>query len=135
MNFALPGGFGYVLNEAQINVVQDVADAWEKVGHWRLSRSSTVNINFDYRIPIEIRSFSQNGTTIGVWGTIIPSGTLTRTPIIPGSAATTQSWAFANLAAPAGAAGTIDSLVSFWEYDLEQIVNYPVHSALNVVGR
>lgn len=135
ISYGLPGGFGYVMNEVQVNVVVDTASDWENVGHIRISQSSVANRNFDYRIPLDFLLFSQNGTTLGVLGTQIPSGLLTRTPIIPRSVGATQQMIFTNLADPASAAGTIDALISYWEYDLEQLAYFPAHSAINTLGR
>ncbi len=134
ISFLLAGGYGYILNEINVNIVVDVADDWDNRGHLRLSQTSPANTDFDYRVPLDFLSFSQNGLTTGVRATKI-NGALPRTPIIPRSSGQTNSMHFTNLQAAVGAAGTVDALISFWEYDLEQMVYFPAHSALNVVPR
>jgi len=135
ISMALPGGFGYILNELHVNIVVDRATDWEGFGHWRLSQSSRANANFDYRYPLLFSLFSQNGISNGVRGTRYGENQLTRTPIVPPSGGSTSSLHFANLNATAAAAGTVDSVISFWEYDLEQLAWYPAHAATNVIAR
>lgn len=130
----LPGGFGYVLNELSCNIVVDTADDWDGVGHWRVSQASRALDGFDYRYPITFTNFSQNGVAKGVRGTRYDNLPI-RTPILPGSTGSTQSLSFVNLAAAVGAAGTVDAMLSFWEYDLEQLQYYFVHMASGVYSR
>lgn len=135
VTWTLPGGFGYVLNELHLNIQQDVQSDWDNRGHWRLSQSSQANLNFDYRIPIDFLSFVGSvGSLTELRATKI-NGILTRTPIIPRVTGATNSLHFVNLADPAGAAGTVDALISFWEYDLQQLQYFPVHMASGVFNR
>lgn len=135
IGLTLPGGFGYIINEMHLNVIVDTASDFDAVGHWRISDSSPANADFDYRMPFDFVLFSQNGSTNGVRASQIPSGILTRTPIVPLSSGATQTVAVTNRADPAQAGGTVDFVASFWEYDLEQMQFFPAHMALNVVGR
>ncbi len=133
--FSLPGGFAYLVNEIYLSWIVNTASDVSTAGHWRLSGSSAANQGFDYRIPFLMTLFSQNGSTLGVRASEFSAGRLTRTPIVPRSEGATQSVSVANLADPAMAAGVLDFVASFWEYDLEQAQFFPVHSANNVVGR
>ncbi len=135
ISWTLPGGFGYVLNELHLNIVVDVADDWNNRGHLRMSQTSIANRDFDYRIPIDFLSFSQNGTTTGVRSSKVQSGTLTRVPIVPRSTGSTAQLSFTNTNAAVGAAGTVDAVISFFEYDLEQIAWFPAHIAAAVITR
>ncbi len=131
----MPGGFGYVLNELHVNIRVDTASDWEAFGSWRVSQSSVANRDFSYRFPIPFTNVSDNGVSLGNRETSIDLGILTRTPIIPRSTGSTQSIAFSNLQAAVGASGNVEALISFWEYDLEQMVYFPVHSAAGVLAR
>ncbi len=134
VSFTLPGGFGYVLNEAHANIVVDVAEAFENVAQLRISQPSQALADFDYRMSLPFQATSQDGVTTGVRATRINSGFLARTPIVPVTGAT-ASLSMTNLAAAAGAAGTIDAVISFFEYDREQLVWYPANSVQNVATR
>jgi len=132
----LPAGFGYVFNEFQMSIQNGAtASDYGSVGHWRLSQSSKANTNFDYRQPFDFLNFSQDGVLDGVVGSRVPEGTFTRTPIVPPTGGATQSFSVVNLAATVAATGTIDFVASFWEYDLEQIAYFPVHSPVGVYSR
>ncbi len=135
MSLTLPGGFGYVLNELNASIVVDTASDWESRGDWRLSQTSVATRDFTYRFPVVFDLMSQNGVDQGVRATRVSGDVLTHTPIIPRSTGATQSLAFSNLQAAVGAAGTFDAVISFWEYDLEQMVYFPVHSAIGVYQR
>ncbi len=134
-SFTLPGGFGYIFNEFQINLQCDRAQDFEDEGEWRLSQTSLANEGFDYRFPVPFITHSQNGTDLGVKGTRSIPGTYTRTPIVPRGTGATQTFHFSDLQAAAAAAGNIDCLCSFWEYDLEQLAWFYAHSAANVATR
>jgi len=135
ISWTLPGGFAYLMNELHCNLQVDTASDFTAFAHVRMSNTSKANADFDYRIPIDFPLFSQNGSTLGVRGTQVPSGVLTRTPIIPPGGVSTASFSVTNLAAPAQVAGNVDFVVSFWEFDLEQAVYFPLHSALGVLPR
>lgn len=134
INATLNPGFGYVLNELHVNILQDQAGAFEDEGILLLADPSPALTDFDYRIPLSFVNYSNNGTNLQARGTRVPAGILARTPIVPQSALLV-SLRFANLQATAATAGTVNGLVSFWEFDLEQISYFPIHSAQNVLAR
>ncbi len=129
-------GFGYVLAEAHCNISQDRAQDWNGFGQLRISQPSPELDGFDYRMPMQFSNYSQDGTTLGVTSTR-GGGTysLLHTPIVPPTGGSTFSMSFANLAAAAAAAGVVDAVVSFWQYDLEQLQFFPVHVATGVYSR
>jgi len=135
VNFTLPSGFGYVLADVHLNIVQDKALDWGASGYLLLTNIDPAHDDMDYKMPILFVAVSNGGVTVDARMTQIPAGTLSRVPISPGRGGSLTSLRFNNLAAAAAAAGVVNAVCSFWEYDLEQLSYYPAHSALNVVGR
>lgn len=135
VGFTLPQGFGYLLNELHMNIEVDVADDYDSEAVWRLSRSSPQLGLYDYLEVMPFNLGGRNGLTRLVRSTNPQVGNLSRTPIIPGTTGATQTLSCQNLQTNVGAAGVINAVISFWEYDLEQIAYFPVHTATNVVGR
>ncbi len=131
----LPQGFGYVLAELNMSVVVDTAVDFQGNAVWRVSNAAQATQGFSYRYALSFQQISINGSTIGARTTRYEAGQLSRVPILPQIAGAVQSLSCSNLSDPAMAAGTCDALVSFWEYDLQQLQYYFVHSAMNVVGR
>jgi len=140
-SFSLPHNYAYLLNELNVSVDCDTASDWDDVGHLRLPSTSTANRGFDYQVPLDFTLYSRHATgPLGTAGqtmrsTQINSGQLPRTPIVPTEFMATSSMIFCNRVDAAQAAGTVDALISFWEFDLEQIQFYPIHMAANVVAR
>ncbi len=135
INFTLPGGFGYILAEISFNLECDTATDWNANAMFLMAAPTPESTAVDVRMPIEMASTGNGGVDLGVRLSKIPAGTLSRIPIMPGQSGTFTSLRYANLAAAAQAAGTVDAIVAFWQYDLEQMENYPAHMAANVVGR
>ncbi len=135
VSWTLPPNFGYILNEMYLNIIVDKAFEWRDTGQYRLSQASSATAGASYRVPIEfaLASNAAAGTTLRM--TRIRAGELPRTPIVTQQVGTTAVMAFTNENANAEAAGTVDAIISYWEYDLEQLQNYPPHSAANVVTR
>ncbi len=131
----LPSGFGYVINELNVNITQDRAASFEAEGVLIITDSSRQNQDFDYRIPIPFINFSNQGTNLQARATRVPAGSLTRVPIIPGAAATTLRLRFSNLDATVAAAGVVNALMSFWEFDLQQLQYFPAHVSESVTTR
>ncbi len=131
----LPGGFGYILNEVFCAIVVNVANDFEAFCVFSLHQSSRANKDFDYRIPIAMELCNFNGASNNVRASALPSGILTRTPIVPQAGGSNASLAVTDRQDTAGAAGNIDVLMSFWEYDLEQLTWFSPHSAANVLSR
>ncbi len=135
INFTLPGGFGYVLAEISLNIEVDTATDWNANAMFLMAAPTPEATLIDVRMPIEMASTGNGGVDLGVRASRIPSGTLSRIPIMPGQSGTFTSLRYANLAAAVGAAGTVDAYCAFWQYDLEQMEYFPAHMATNVVGR
>lgn len=131
----LPTGFGFVLNEIHFNGQFDTANDFNGLGLFRLSQPSAALRDFDYRMGLQLSATSQNGSTIGVVCTRNLDGTLSRTPIVPPQAGSSFALSFSNLADPAMAVGVADVVISFFEYDLEQITWFPANVPLQVQGR
>lgn len=131
----LPQGFGYVLNELNCNITQDQAGAFESEGVLLLTNSSKANLDFTYRIPVPFLNFSNQGTNLQARGTRVPSGSLMRTPIVPGGISTVLRLRFSNLQSTAAGAGVVNALLSFWEFDLSQMQYFPAHVSESVTTR
>ncbi len=134
IQFSLPAGFGYVFNELNVNIVVDTATDWENRGVWRLDQTSSANADFNYRIPLDFLTVIANGVDAQVRTTKI-NNTLTRTPIVPRASGATQQIIFSNVAAAVQAAGVVNALCSFWEFDLQQMQYFPAHTALSTTTR
>lgn len=134
INAILAPGFGYVLNELHVNILQDRAAQFEANGMLVIADSSRALEDFDYRIPLAFENYSNNGTNTQAMGTRVPAGILPRTPVVPQSGSLV-SMRFANLDATAAAAGTVNGLISFWEYDLEQLAWFAAHVAVSTATR
>ncbi len=135
VGFTLPGGFGYVLNEVHMNIEVSVADDYDSEAILRLSRTSPQLGLFDYLQVMPFNLGGRNGTTRNTRATSPQVGNLTRTPIIPGSTGATSTLSCQNLQTNVGTAGTVNAVISFWEYDLEQIAYYPIHAPAGVYSR
>lgn len=135
ISFTLPAGFGYVLAEVHLNIEQDRAADWESSGLLLLSNIDSAHADMSYRQPLGFVSVSNGGTALDVRATRLNSGTLSRIPIFPAQSGVFTSLRFSNLTATAAAAGNVNAVCSFWEYDLEQLVYFAAHMATNVVGR
>ncbi len=135
ISWTLPAGFGYILNELHVNIIDDRAIDFRDDGIWRIGNTTAATQGMNYRYPIPWRAMSQAAAGNDVRGTAIPAGTLLRTPIIPGQGATTNSLSFTNSVDTVAAAGTVNAVISFWEYDLEQIQYFAAHSAVGVFVR
>ncbi len=131
----LPSGFGYVLAEVHFNINVDTADDWNAYAEFIIAGPTAALSGVDYRLPLEMVNTGNGGVLLDVRTAKIEAGVLSRIPIIPAQAGVFTQIRYANLAAAVQAAGTVDAVVSFWEYDLEQISYYPAHSALSVFSR
>lgn len=135
VDFTLPGGFGYVLNELHLNIEVALQQNFADAVVWRLSEATPATRSMVYLHVIAFPSGGRNGVSNLVRSTVVPAGSLTRTPIIPGSTGATQALSVQNLTAAATTAGEVNAVISFWEYDLEQIAYFAPHSGLNTVPR
>ncbi len=135
ISFTLPGGFAFVIADLEFNIVVDTASDWNANAQWLVAAPTPQTLLVDFRTPIAMDLTANSGTANGVRAARVSAGVLNRAPILPGQSGTFTSLRYTNLAAAAGAAGTVDAAVSFWEYDLEQISYYPVHSAASMYAR
>ncbi len=135
VQWTLPGGFGYILNELHMNIEVDVASNFTAAAVYRSSLPNPALGAFDYLQVLEFANGGRNGTVNNLRSTRVGAGILSRVPILPGSGGATQALSCHNLNVAVGAAGVINAVISFWEYDLEQLAWYPAHSAANVVTR
>jgi len=135
INATLPAGFGYVLNEIHLNLVVDRAPDFNGTAVMRLSQPSNALRDFDYRMPLAFSSFSINGGPEGAIATGRGPQGLMRTPIVPPRDGSTFSLSASNPNTTAMAVGTADAVISFWEYDLQQLQYYFVHMASAVSQR
>lgn len=131
----LPIGFGYILAEIHLNINVDTADDWNEFAELIVSNPTIQTAGVDYRLPIAMANTSNDAAALNVRTSNIPAGVLSRIPIIPAQASVFTQIRYTNLAAAVQAAGTVDAVVSFWEFDLEQISYFAAHSAMNVLTR
>lgn len=134
MSFTLPQGFGYVLNELHFNIEQNRAADWDAEIVLRLSRPSPQLGLWDYFEVIPFNLGGRNGVDRQLRSSAPIASQLPRTPIVINSGAV-HSITAQNLTATAATAGTFNGLISFWEYDLEQIAYFPVHAPAGVYSR
>ncbi len=134
MSFTLPLGFGYVLNEMGFFIEVDTASDWESTMMMRISRASPQLGLFDYLEVIAFNLGGRNGVSNNTRSAAPISSQLPRTPIIIDSTAV-HGLTATNLQAAVGAVGTFNAMISFWEYDLEQIQYFPVHAPVGVYSR
>lgn len=135
VGWTLPGGFGYVLNEMHFNIEVDTASDWETTVVWRLSQPNPQLQGMDYLHVIQFALGGRNGLAELVRSTGQISAQMVRTPLIPRSTGSTQAMSASNLKAAVQAAGEVNFVASFWEYDLEQIQYFPVHAPVGVYSR
>lgn len=135
ISFTLPRGFGYVLAEIHFNINVDRAADWNEAAEFLLSNPTVATAGVDYRMPLPMTLTANDGAILGVRTALTAAGTLSRIPITPASSGSFTAIRYANLTATVQAAGTVDAVVSLWEYDLEQLAWYYAHSAANVVSR
>ncbi len=135
VSVTLPQGFGWVLNEVHLQIIQDQAGAFEDELALVIANSSRANVDFSYHIPIPFVNYSNNGTNLQARASRVPAGILPRTPIVPAGIATLVQLRASNLSATVASAGTVDALLSFWMFDLQQLQYFPAHVAEAVVTR
>lgn len=132
----IPPNFGYVFADVALTISQDVADAWDP--------AFILNLQNFYRAPQTVSlglSISAMLPSIaGGFGTVRATAEKTGAfsfPIV-GVKDTTGiqiNLQATNQAAPAGAIGTVNAYISFWQFDLEQIFKYPINSPIPTNAR
>ncbi len=133
----LPPNFGYVFMDANFTISQNRAGDWD----------NRVNLNLQsfYRTTVDdslalssswVQDFTLNGVldlsramdASQPW----PSFPMIGTPGSSGILVRLSAW---NTQAAAALAGTVNSYIAFWQFDLEQIRKYPINSPFPVHAR
>ena len=135
ITWTLPSNFGYVFNELNCNYQADVAGNFDAFGMLRLHQTSAATKNFDWRYGIDMNLVSENGTSRRRRQTQMHAGQVTRTPIAPPAGGANGGFSFVNLNTAVQAAGVLDFVISFFQFDLEQITWYPAHASTAVATR
>ena len=138
----LPPNFGYVMNDLNVSLAKDRAHEW--------SDSIQMNLQNFYRAPLTL--------SVGLAGNWVQPFPLGPEDNVAGGLATRsiqviQPWPAFPIIGTEGttgvlinihifddssavsAAGTISTLMSFWQFDLEQIRKYPINSPLPTHAR
>jgi len=132
----LPPNFGYVFANVALSISQDVADAWD--APFLLNLQNFYWATQQQSLGLSISAML--GSLSGGFGTVrsyADKSSAFNYPII-GTKDTTGiqiNLQATNQAAPAGAAGTVDSFISFWQFDLEQIRKYAINSPIPTTAR
>ncbi len=132
---SLPANFGYVMQDLNFTIAQDLAENWSTVYNLNLQnfyRSSgalvATNGNWVQNFVAAAQDLSTRASVqIQPWPAF---------PMIGqdgGSIAIVIS-AFNNVAA-AAAIGTVNAQISFWQFDLEQIRKFPINSPVPTHNR
>ena len=124
----LSPNFGYVFADIAVSLRQDVATAWDS--------EYTLNLQSYYQGGAHGGALSMDWnfdlSLVGLLGDRRAQGhtAIDQTPRQPMWAPATSSGiqvviSMFNSAAPAGAIGNVSAYINFWEFDLEQIRNFP----------
>jgi len=132
----LPPNFGYVFADVALSIAQDVADAWDPAfilnlqNFYRAPQAVSLGLSISAMLPSLAGGFGTVRSTAEKTGALsFPIvGTKETTGIQINLQATNQ-------AAPAGAAGTVNCYISFWQFDLEQIFKFPINSPIPTNAR
>ncbi len=135
ITWTLPANFGYVFNELNVNFQADRAPDFDTIAMLRFHQTSAATKDFDWRYGIDMNLVSENGTSARRRQTDVHAGQITRTPIAPPSGGSTGGFSIVNRNATAQLAGELDFLISFFQFDLEQITWFPAHSTMATATR
>lgn len=132
----LPNNFGYVMADAGLNLAQDRAVDWQA--------NSTVNLQNFFQATTDISvglSYTwHQGFKADLDNTIILMDVRQPWPAFPmvaprGTSGILVVISAFNGNATAAAAGTVNSFISFWQFDLEQLRKYPINSPIPTHSR
>ncbi len=140
---ALPGGFAYQLIQLAATVTQDVAFSWAtspllRCVNWTTDLGSTEHIVLSASDVHELVDASAVVPVISLRLGPNQAGAFSfgRQPIYNTSGALASfSLLWANESDPAGAAGTVDFVMSFLEFDLTQVLRYTMQSPVPTLSR
>ncbi len=139
VGMTLPSEFAYRMLDMTVSLIQDVANDWSPRAYFELTNSiRNLEVGATERHVVIIEDLIRIPTPVEMWIARVPAWhalpryiiqarTQTATPVITFKAT--------NQNAAVGAAGTINFFVSYFEYDLEQVEMFPVHSPLLVFDR
>lgn len=141
VNIPLDEKWAYRLVDLEINLIQDVANAWNPRGYLEiLNGIRNLQPNMTVRQPVIIDDFVRVPTAVQGWMAVqgedrspkyiiqAVQGATTMLPIVMNFRATNQS-------APAGAAGVLNVFLSFFEYEIEQAEYFALHAPFLVYQR
>ena len=135
----LPPGFAYQFMQLGMTLQQDVSNAWDprpimRMVNWTPNATAGVHLIFAFEGADEFADASAVTPVRVVSGAASSNWPLLGRQIIfrQDQAAISFSFLAVNETDPAGAAGTIDFLASFLEYDLSQAVRFGIQTPVPV---
>ncbi len=132
----IPPNYGYVFADSALHITQDVASDWDPF--------YTINLQNFYRAPLSqsvaLSLVSNEPFETSGFGTVragAAKSTAFSYPIIgsPGTTGIQINIQATNGANPAGATGTLQAVISFWQFDLEQVRKFPINSPIPTNSR
>jgi len=133
----LPPNYGYVMAEAQFEVIQNRAQDWNPAMYFEFTnfiRGAFGNVQgLTAQYPQSLLDTRVNGAAVAMsvvqpWPAMPMIGASSSAPIIIVIHAN-------NSQATVSTAGTVMAFASFWQFDLEQIRKYPINSPQPVHAR
>ena len=134
ISWTMPTQFAYVLNELHANIEADTITDFQRTAYVRFANTSPQLQGMRYRWGLPLVLSAVGSTVDSTLSISTDARLLSRTPIIL-SAPSTFTIVFTNRAAAAQAAGTIDGVISFFEYDLEQVSWVAANQGVAVLTR
>ena len=138
----LPSGFAYQFLQIGMTIEQDVAASWQsrpimRIVNWTPDASAGLHLVFVLEDSFEFADASAVSAVTVLRGLGEAGSHPTAHQIIfqPGRGAISFSFLAVNETDPAGAAGTVDFLASFLEYDLNQAVRFGLQTPLPTLSR
>ncbi len=135
----LPAGFAYQLVQIGMTIEQDVAGSWTarcimRIVNWTPNANHGAHMVFALQDANEFADASAVSPVTVLGGL---AGTQIGRQIImsPQGGAISFSMLAVNEADPAGAAGTVDFIASFFEYDLTQATRYGLQTPMPTLER
>ncbi len=133
VSVVLDPSFAYKLVDFNVSLIQDVAQDWDPRGYIEITNGvrnlpagstqrHVLELNDVTRIPVPLEMWIMRpGVIEALPRYIIQALSDVATPVVTVKAT--------NNTAAAGAAGTINVLLRFYEYDIEQVQRFPMHYA------
>ena len=138
----LPGGFAYQFVQIGMTIEQDVASSWDarpimRMVNWTPGATAGVHLVFVFEDADEFADASAVSPVTVLRGLGEAGSHPLGHQLIfrQDQASISFSLLAVNETDPAAAAGTIDFLATFWEFDLSQAVRYGAQTPMPVVMR